>query len=359
MSFPRYYLNNSWVEIANVVIAFMNEEQEHINPEDENTPERAEESQESNDAEREPAYAAKPFAAARNSDRSRTMLSLVLFVGLFYLWFGDLRYVILLLGIIFIHEIGHLTAMRIFGYKELSMLFIPMLGAVVSGEKDRVSQRQRSIILMAGPMPGIVIGSILIVAALQMGNESMGQAGALFIMVNVFNLLPFVPLDGGRLIETLFFANKEVIKSIFLGLSALAFLAYAYFAQQYFFILFGVLWFSRVRQENRLKQIRSVLDERGIDYQKSFEELSDREYWQIRRAFLEHPRTFNIGDPNDFRPVRQEAVIMAQVKLVLLTPMVLDMRVGEKVLWTLFWAMFLVLPVLGMYYLFSSSLVGL
>ena len=60
-----------------------------------------------------------------------------------------------------IHELGHFFAMKYFHYKDLGIFFIPLLGAYVSGSKREVSQKQSAIILLAGPLPGIIIGIAL------------------------------------------------------------------------------------------------------------------------------------------------------------------------------------------------------
>ena len=61
----------------------------------------------------------------------RTFLSLVLYVTVYYLLFRDIRSIALLVLVIVLHELGHYIAMRSFGYSNVKMLFIPMLGAFV------------------------------------------------------------------------------------------------------------------------------------------------------------------------------------------------------------------------------------
>ena len=90
---------------------------------------------------------------------NRSLLSLGLFMVLFLLIFEmDLRFLLVLVGVLVIHEMGHFIAMRHFGYKDVHMFFIPLIGAYVTGEKEEISQRQRCIVILAGPLPGILFG---------------------------------------------------------------------------------------------------------------------------------------------------------------------------------------------------------
>ncbi len=60
------------------------------------------------------------------------VISLWLFYVLGVLEWGT-EYLIAIIVAIFIHECGHLVAMKIFGYKNLKMLFIPFMGAIAAG----------------------------------------------------------------------------------------------------------------------------------------------------------------------------------------------------------------------------------
>lgn len=71
--------------------------------------------------------------------------------------------------ILLFHELGHALAMRVFGYQRLSVLVIPLLGAVAIGRKDDASPWQKLGVLLAGPLPGLLIGGLLLRYALNGG----------------------------------------------------------------------------------------------------------------------------------------------------------------------------------------------
>lgn len=118
--------------------------------------------------------------------------------------FGALDAAALLL-VLLIHEVGHLAAMAIFGYRNLSIFFLPLLGAAATGHKPNAPPWQEAIVLLAGPVPGL----ILALAALQIPSEYLPTEATEFVRstvwfsfaLNLFNLLPFGILDGGKLFE--------------------------------------------------------------------------------------------------------------------------------------------------------------
>lgn len=88
----------------------------------------------------------------------KSIMSLAIYLLLGYYIFPSYKILLLITAIVLIHEMGHFLAMKIFRYNELGIFFIPLLGAYVSGSKREVSQLQSAIILLAGPLPGILIG---------------------------------------------------------------------------------------------------------------------------------------------------------------------------------------------------------
>src|SRR4051812_36335112 len=147
---------------------------------------------------------------------TRSLLSLFIYALLFYIFFNNnLAYVAAILLVLIIHEMGHFLAMKKFGYSNVKIFIVPLLGAFTTGKKQDVSQRQLSIIILAGPVPGIIIGTVLHYLNLQWQNETVRMLAYSFLLINLLNCLPFHPLDGGRLIETLFFKENYLIHMVF------------------------------------------------------------------------------------------------------------------------------------------------
>jgi Zn-dependent protease len=128
--------------------------------------------------------------------------ALVSFVGMAWLW--NVPVAALILAAITLHEGGHALSMRVLGYRDVQVFFIPLLGAMTVGRPVATSVRNRIVVLLAGPLPGLWLGVVLVVIDQVYGPQLLLRVGALaLLLLNGFNLLPFTPLDGGRALEAL------------------------------------------------------------------------------------------------------------------------------------------------------------
>src|SRR5688500_14960340 len=107
----------------------------------------------------------------------RSITSLAVYLALGYFLFKRWEILLLITAIVMIHELGHFFAMKYFKYKDLGIFFIPLLGAYVSGTKREVSQKESAIILLAGPLPGIILGIIFFLLYQKDPSLSIGQIG--------------------------------------------------------------------------------------------------------------------------------------------------------------------------------------
>lgn len=134
------------------------------------------------------------------------------------------EYIVMVIPILFFHEAGHYVAMKIFGYRNLRMFFIPMLGAAVTGQNYTAPGWKKAIVFLMGPMPGILVAIAIGFAGLSLGLPLLMKIAVLMLILNGFNLLPFLPLDGGRLMHTLIFARWFVLDVAFRVVAALVLL---------------------------------------------------------------------------------------------------------------------------------------
>ncbi|KAF3883844.1 MULTISPECIES: tetratricopeptide repeat protein [Nostocales] len=155
--------------------------------------------------------------------------SLVLFIVSYTKLFAT-QSLIIFIGVLFFHEGGHLLAMKFFGYQDASMLFLPFLGAVATARKDDATLAQKFWISLAGPLPGLILGVGLAIASRNGGYPSwVIETAWMSIGLNLFNLLPIYPLDGGQIANLLLFCRfpyTDVLFKIFgtvvLGLLAIS-----------------------------------------------------------------------------------------------------------------------------------------
>ena len=130
--------------------------------------------------------------------------------------------VLILLGVLTFHESGHLLGMRLFGYKNLQLLFLPFLGAVaIGGKKEYVAPWKELVVLFLGPLPGVFIGLVVMLTPGLQKIHLLHEVGILLVGLNVFNLFPIHPLDGGQIWDILIFRRTPIARVLFLGGCAL------------------------------------------------------------------------------------------------------------------------------------------
>jgi Zn-dependent protease len=136
-------------------------------------------------------------------------------------------------ALLFIHEMGHYIQLRREGVKPSGMVFIPFLGAAVGARSLGGSALAEARVGLAGPILGSL--ACLIPAGLWLATgEEFWQALAFTgFFLNLFNLVPVVPFDGGRAMAAM------APWMWFVGLGALALLLFV--APNPFVVLFLVL----------------------------------------------------------------------------------------------------------------------
>ncbi|HRP56619.1 site-2 protease family protein [Agriterribacter sp.] len=273
----------------------------------------------------------------------KTIVSFLLYIGVYYYFFqGNLKWLVILTGVILVHEAGHFIAMKGFGYKDVRLFFIPFLGAFVSGEPNIVSQRQRIVTLLAGPLPGILAGLLFFILFLQVHQPIYYQLSFALVMLNAFNLLPVTPLDGGQLLENLFFRLSGKMQLAFLVASAVLLFCLAVYMNSYFIVF--IVWFIviRYRKLSIIYKVRNALDKGNLDYSRNYDDLTDEEYMTIRRIMIKHVRTLKQHDPEMLSP--DEGDILAYLNKVLIPPLQNEISVREKIIIIALWVVLLLIP---------------
>jgi len=125
---------------------------------------------------------------------SGTALVSVAAYALLWGWSFAVGFVVLL----FIHEYGHVIALRREGIKASAPMFIPFLGAVISARSLGENALAEARVGLAGPILGTVGAALCIPLYLITGNDMFRGLAYIGFLLNLFNLLPVVPLDGGR-----------------------------------------------------------------------------------------------------------------------------------------------------------------
>jgi len=123
-----------------------------------------------------------------------TALVSVAAYSIFFGWWFAAGFVALL----FVHEMGHVIALRREGIKASAPMFIPFMGAAIFSRSLGDNALAEARVGLAGPILGS-IGAAAVAVVGELTGSSLLIALAYFgFFINLFNLLPVVPLDGGR-----------------------------------------------------------------------------------------------------------------------------------------------------------------
>jgi Zn-dependent protease len=121
------------------------------------------------------------------------LVSIVAYTTIWGVWFAA-GFVVLLL----VHEMGHVIALRREGIKASPPMFIPFLGAVISARSLGDNAAAEARVGLAGPILGTVGAAACLVVWHVTGHDYWRALAFTGFFLNLFNLLPVVPLDGGR-----------------------------------------------------------------------------------------------------------------------------------------------------------------
>ncbi len=134
------------------------------------------------------------------------------------LWFG-LPFAVGLVILLFVHEMGHVIQLRREGVPASAPMFIPFFGAVVMMRSMPDDALAEARVGLAGPVLGTAGAAVCLGLAEALNSDLLRALAYFGFLINLFNLLPVLPLDGGR-------AMAAMAPAIwFLGLGVIVFLA--------------------------------------------------------------------------------------------------------------------------------------
>ncbi len=131
-----------------------------------------------------------------------TLISMLVSVGAYALVFPWTT-AIGLVVMIFIHEMGHVLAARRKGLDVTAPAFIPFVGALIILKKQPRDAVTEAYIAYAGPLVGTLGAVACYALAVGTNHPPLYPIAAIGFFINLFNLLPIHPLDGGRIVTAI------------------------------------------------------------------------------------------------------------------------------------------------------------
>jgi Zn-dependent protease len=127
-----------------------------------------------------------------------TLISMLIWVGA-YAFVAPLPFVIGVMVLIFIHELGHVWAAKRKKLPVTAPLFIPFMGALITLKRNPLDAHTEAYIAFGGPLLGTVgaLGAWILADTLH--SQLILSVAYVGFLLNLFNLLPIHPLDGGRI----------------------------------------------------------------------------------------------------------------------------------------------------------------
>ncbi len=132
---------------------------------------------------------------------------------------------VILALVLLVHELGHFAAMKVFGYDNPRIFFLPLFGAATTGSKQGGPGWQEVLVLLAGPLPGIVAGIAMLATGAAPRGTTAHTVATYLIVINAFNLLPLQALDGGRVLNRLVFSRHPVAEAVGTAMMSIAMMA--------------------------------------------------------------------------------------------------------------------------------------
>ena len=168
--------------------------------------------------------------------------------------------ILMLALVLLLHESGHYLAMRLFHYQNRKIFFIPFYGGTIAADDGHAPGHHRVVVALLGPLPGILLGILI---ASQASSVGWQRAAEVLLVVNVFNLLPFVPLDGGHVWHQLLFCRTPRLEVGSLLFAAGFLFMLAWGRQDWILAILGGLMLFKAHTTWKTTQVCAAVRERG------------------------------------------------------------------------------------------------
>ena len=137
-----------------------------------------------------------------------------------YAWIWGWAFAVGFVLLLLVHELGHVIQLRREGVEASAPMFIPFVGAVIAAKSMGDDAAAEARVGLAGPILGSIASLVPLAIWLATGEEFWQALAYVGFLLNLLNLLPVLPLDGGRAMAAL---SPWVWGLGYLGLVALTF----------------------------------------------------------------------------------------------------------------------------------------
>ncbi|RKN72942.1 site-2 protease family protein [Paenibacillus ginsengarvi] len=134
----------------------------------------------------------------RLGKKSGALLSVAVATAI-YMWFYQWEFALGVTVMVLVHELGHVAAARQKGIPVTAPFFIPFLGALIMMKRNPRDAATEAYIAMGGPLVGTIGAFVAFLIGLITNHPVLYAVAYIGFTLNLINLLPIHPLDGGRI----------------------------------------------------------------------------------------------------------------------------------------------------------------
>lgn len=137
-----------------------------------------------------------------------------------YSWLFSFQFALALIACLVFHEYGHVRAMKYFGMKTKGIYLIPFVGGLALGD-DKINTRWQDVVIsIMGPTFGLIMSLLCWLAYAVTGEIFFAGLASLNALLNLFNMLPVLPLDGGHILKSICFSMNSLLGLGFCAVAA-------------------------------------------------------------------------------------------------------------------------------------------
>ncbi len=132
-----------------------------------------------------------------------------------YSWLFSVKFALALVACLVFHEYGHIKAMKYFGMKTKGIYLVPFFGGLALSDEKINTRWQDVVISIMGPSFGLIMSLLWMVTYWLTGEMFFAGLAVFNALLNLFNLLPILPLDGGHVLKSISFSMNNMAGVIF------------------------------------------------------------------------------------------------------------------------------------------------
>ncbi|MCF1427319.1 MAG: site-2 protease family protein [Shewanella sp.] len=127
-----------------------------------------------------------------------------------YSWLFSFQFALALIACLMFHEYGHIRAMQYFGMKTKGIYLIPFIGGLALSDEKINTRWQDVVISIMGPTFGLFMSLTCLLLYWLTGEMLFAGLATFNALLNLFNLLPILPLDGGHILKSISFSMNSI-----------------------------------------------------------------------------------------------------------------------------------------------------